>query len=222
MKFSLLHFYVFVNCFLLLFSSRLSAQAPTADELFDMRNYIQALEEYKKIEKQFPDDVELKHRMGTCYLNIYNDKSQAIPYLEFCYKQGKYKNELLLELANAYLFAYRFDDAITFYGLYHEKAGAKVAALAEHYMGWCENAKELMKHPVNVTFENAGKEINTKYADYYPFVTKDEGTLFFTSRREQNTGRMRSFNGYFTSDVYTSKVEKGEWGKAKNFGPPLN
>jgi hypothetical protein len=213
--------FIYLCCFVFT-CLRVNAQVPTADELFDVKNYIQAIEEYKKTEKQFPEDEELKHRMGICYLNIYSDKSQAIPYLEFCYKKGKYKNEVLLELAMAYQFAYRFEDAISFYGKYKEKAGSKALVLVDHYISTCENAMALMKKPVNISFENAGKEINTKYADYYPFVTKDEGTLFFTSRREQNTGRMRSFNGYFTSDVYMAKVEKGQWVKAKNLGPPLN
>jgi cell fate (sporulation/competence/biofilm development) regulator YmcA (YheA/YmcA/DUF963 family) len=198
------------------------SEKPSADELFDMKNYIEAIDEFKKLEKEFPEDLELKHRLATCYLNIYSDKSQAIPYLEFCYKNEKYKNELLLEMAKAYQFAYRLDDAISFYNKYREKAASKMIPLIDHYIETCENAKELIKKPVNVSFENVGKEINTKYADYYPFVTKDEETLFFTSRRDQNTGRLRSYNGYYTSDVYTSKVEKGVWTRAKNMGALIN
>lgn len=197
-------------------------EKPSADELFDMKNYIQAIDEYKKLEKEFPDDPEIKHRIGICYLETYNDKSQAIPYLEYCYKQGKYKNELLLELANAYQYAYKLDEAINFYNKFREKAPSKTISLIDHYIETCENAKELMKKPVNVSFENAGKGINTKYADYYPFVTKNEETLFFTSRREQNTGKLRSYNGYYTSDIYTSKVEKGQWTNAKNMGGLIN
>jgi len=199
-----------------------SFEKPSADELFDQKNYIEALVEFKKLEKEFPEDADLKHRMGVCYLKIYNDKSLAIPYLEYSYKNEKYKNELLLELANAYQFAYRLDDAIKFYNKYREKAATKIIPQIDHYIETCENAKALMKKPVNVSFENVGKEINTKYADYYPFVTKDEETLFFTSRRDQNTGKLRSYNGYYTSDVYTSKVEKGGWTRAKNMGALIN
>lgn len=194
----------------------------TGDELFDMGNFIQAMDEFKKLEKEFPEDAELKHRIGICHLNIHEDKSLAIPYLEFCYKQKKFKEDLLLELANAYQFAYRLDDAISFYKKYLEKASSKMLPLVDHYIETCVNAKELMKKPVNVSFENAGKTINTKFADYYPFVTNDEETLFFTSRREQNTGKLRSYNGYYTSDIYTSKVEKGQWTTAKNMGPIVN
>ncbi|HWY36245.1 MAG TPA: hypothetical protein VNX68_16485, partial [Nitrosopumilaceae archaeon] len=58
---------------------------PTADELFYANNHLQALEEYLKLEKQFPEEPEIKHRIGTCYLKIHDDKTRAIPYLEYCY-----------------------------------------------------------------------------------------------------------------------------------------
>lgn len=194
----------------------------TPDEFYDQKNYIQAIDGLLKLEKEYPGDIELKHRIGVCYLNIYTDKSLAIPYFQQCYAAGNYKNELLLELGKAYQFAYKFKEAISYYNKCREKASAKLIPLIDHYIETCENGIELIKKPINVSFENLGKEINTKYADYYPFVTKDEKTLFFTSRREQNTGRLRSFNGYYTSDVYNSQVVNGAWSRAKNIGVVVN
>ncbi len=199
-----------------------SHEKPTADEYFEKANYVQAIDEYFKLEKKDPNDIEIKHHIGTCCLKIHDYKSKALNYLKFCYDKGSYKNELLLEMAQAYHYLNDFNNAIIFYNKFHEKAPAKNYLLIDHYIETCENAKELIKKRVNVTFENLGKEINTKYPDYFPFVTKDHGTLFFTSRRDANTGSLRGFNGYFTSDVYTSKVTTGQWTKAKNMGAPLN
>ncbi|MBA3665551.1 MAG: hypothetical protein H0W61_15290, partial [Bacteroidetes bacterium] len=193
-----------------------------ADALFLAGYHMQALNEYLKIEKTESSDVEIKQRIGTCYLNIHDNKAKAIPYLEYCLKQGKYKNTLLLELAQAYHYDYKFKEAISYYNKYREKASSKEAALADHYLETCENAKALMKQPVNVTFENLGKDINTKFADYYPFVTHDQGTLYFTSRRDENTGKVVDYNGYYTSDIYFSKVKGGEWSKAKKMPPTIN
>lgn len=198
------------------------ADKPSADELFGMKNYVQAIDEYKKMEKEFPEDMSIKYQLGICYLNTYIDRTKAVEYLEACYKGAKYQNDLLLDLAKAYHLSNRLDDAINFYNKYREKVSAKQYKMIDHYIETCENAKVLMKKPVNVSFENMGKEINTKYADYYPFVSADERTLFFTSRRDQNTGNLRSFNGYFTSDVYSSTSQKGIWAKAKNMGPMIN
>jgi len=193
-----------------------------ADELFEMANYIQALEEYLKLEKKFPKDLLLKRHIGVCYLNIHDDKGKALTYLRGIFNTGKYDDELLLEMGMACQYAYSFENAIIAYNMYREKIPAKRYPLIDRYIETCENGKELVKKPVHVVFENLGKEINTKFADYYPFVSKDEGALYFTSRRDECLGNTRSAFGYFTSDIYVSKVKNGQWTKAKNVGAPVN
>lgn len=193
-----------------------------ADEYFDAANYVQALEEYLKLEKKLPHNTDIKRRLGTCYLNIHDDKAKALNYLRGIFKTGVYDDELLLEMGQACQYAYSFENAIIAYTMYREKVSSKKHALIDRYIETCENGKELVKKPVNVVFENLGKDVNTKYADYYPFVSKDEGALYFTSRREDCLGSTRSAFGYFTSDIYVSKVKNGMWTKAKNVGAPVN
>jgi hypothetical protein len=86
----------------------------------------------------------------------------------------------------------------------------------------CANAKELIKHPVDVTFTNIGKEVNSEYADYYPWIPANESFVAFTSRRKGNVGNLVDYDGYYTSDIYISEVKEGSWIKAKNAGPTLN
>lgn len=193
-----------------------------ANELYEVGNYMQALEIFLKIVNKFPKEPELKRRIGVCYLNIHDDKSKALTYLREIFNSGKYDDELLLELGMACQYAYSFENAIIAYNMYREKASPKLYPMIDHYIETCENGKVLMKKPVNVVFENLGKEVNTKYADYYPFVSKDEGVLYFTSRSEGCMGSTRSAFGYFTSDIYVSKVVKGQWTKAKGLGVPIN
>lgn len=194
-----------------------------ADEYFETFNFVQALEEYQKLEKKLPHNPLIKRRIGVCYLNMHDDKAKALPYLRDIFNSGKYEdNELLLEFGMACQYAYSFENAIIAYKMYKEKASEKQKALADHYIETCQNGKKLVKEPVNVTFENLGKDINTKYADYYPFVSKDEGTMYFTSRREDCLGTTRSSFGYFASDIYVSRVKNGQWQKARNLGAPIN
>jgi hypothetical protein len=193
-----------------------------ANEFFELANYVQALEEYLKLEKKFPHNTDIKRRIGTCYLNIHDDKAKALPYLRNIFNSGTFDDELLLEYGMACQYACSFENAIIAYSMYREKISAKKHALIDHYIETCENAKALVKKPVNVKFENLGKDVNTKFADYYPFVSKDEGALYFTSRREDCLGNTRSAFGYFSSDIYVSKVKNGQWQKAKNIGAPIN
>lgn len=202
--------------------TRLELDLMKANDLFDQANYVQALDQFLKIEKKLPNVTEIKRKIGTCYLNIHDDKAKALPYLLKIFNSGVYDDELLLELGQAHQFAGQFDKAIVAYSMYRERIPAKKQPVIDHYIETCENAKELVKKPVHVNFENLGKDVNTKFADYYPFVSKDESALYFTTRREDCLGNSRSAFGYFSSDVYFSTVKKGQWQKAKNMGAPIN
>lgn len=185
-------------------------------------DYNRALKEYIKIYPEKKDDLSLNLNIGICYLNINDDKSKAIPYLDFVYRSGKYSNSLLLYLGMGYMYNYEFDKAIGFFNEYKLKLNSKEAEAANLLIDNCENAKVLIKKPINVSFENLGKEINTVYPDYYPFVNKEESVLYYTTRRDATVGNIQSWQGYFTSDIYYSKVQNGKWTKAKNAGIVIN
>ncbi len=193
-----------------------------AKDYLEYEDYNRALIEYLKLYKANKGDLNLNTKIGLCYLHVNEDKTKAIPYLEFAYKKGGYDDELLLYLGMAYMYAYKFDEAIKYFNDYKGKVKAKNQEIVNHYIKNCESAKLIIKNPVNVTFENLGKDINSKYPDYQPFVTKDQGTLYFTSGRETNSKKIQSSQGYFTSDIYFSKVKEGEWMKAKGIGNMIN
>ncbi len=194
----------------------------TPEELFSMTNYVQAIPGYLNLEKEFPEDKEIKYRLGVCYLYVHADKKKALDYFIYCYSWGMRSNELHLNIARTYHYLNQFDSAIVYYNKYRDKVSAKKQTQADLYINSCETAKEMIKKKVNVTFENLGPLINSKYADYYPFVTKDQSTLYFTSRREESIGNLRSFYGYHTSDVYSSKVRDGKWTRAADMGKAIN
>lgn len=195
----------------------------SAKEYLAQEDYNHAIEEFLKQYKTQKDDPELNFNIGLCYLNVNDDKSKALPYLEYVYKKGVNKDdELLFYLARGYTYAYQFDEAIKFFNEYRKKINSKRYPEIDRYIENCETAKTLMKNPVNVTFENLGKEINSKFPDYYPFVTEDQSTLYYTTRREGKSQKLRSWQGYFTSDIYFSKVVAGQWTKPKSIGPMIN
>ena len=195
------------------------AEKLSAKDYLAEQDYNHALEEYLKLYKSKKTDLEINFQIGFCYLAINDDKSKALPYLEFVYSKGGYKDELLLYLGIANMHSYKFDEAIKFFTDY--KAKIKKFEEIDHYILNCESAKILVKNPVNVTFENLGKEINSKFPDYYPFVTQDQSTLYYTTRREGRS-KLKSWQGYYTSDIYFSKVVAGQWSKPKSIGPMIN
>ncbi len=198
--------------------SVLSAQDNTnfgAKEYLRYRDYNRALFQLLKLEEKYPNDLYVLENIGICYLNINTDRSKALPYLKKVYNAGNYKDEILLYLGIASMHAHNFDEAITFFEEFKKISGNMYPDDVELYINNCENAKALIKAPKNVAFINLGKNINTKYPEFLPFVTSNQDVLYFTSGREANLKKIESSEGFFTTDIYYSNVREGQWMRAR-------
>jgi hypothetical protein len=209
---------------LLIIISNASAQEQkmSAKEYYDFTDYLRALPEYMKLLKATPNNAEYAYRIGICHLRLYGDRTLATPFFETAIKNNYTNPDVYLQLGKSLCLANKFDEGITQFKKFLEKNPKKDVATAERMMESAEFAKAAIKNPINVAFINLGKDVNSKFPDYYPFVSKDEGSLTFTSRRESNMGTMLGALGYKTADIYFSKVANGVWTKAKPAGPPLN
>jgi len=196
-----------------------------AKDLFSMRNFKEALDEYKLLYKKDSLSLTFNYRIGLCYLNIYTDRTKAIPYLEYAVKQPKVEIEAWYELGRCYQYNYRFDDAIDAFKMYlklQKSKSDKFTVPAHRQIEMCRDAVELMKKPLNVTFHNLGDQINSPFPDFSPYVPADESFIVFTSKRDNNLGKLLDFDGFYTSDVYLSSLRNNEWGKAKTIGNTIN
>lgn len=72
----------------------------------------------------------------------------------------------------------------------------------------------LERSEMNVSVENLGSNINSKYDEYYPIISTDGSSLYFTSRYRPG--------GLGGEDVWVSKKIDSVWSKAENLGPPIN
>jgi hypothetical protein len=216
--------FIYLVIILLAFSERVCAQVEklSAKEYYEYTDYVNALPEYIKLLKATPNNSEYNYRIGYCYLKLYGDRSKSIPYFEAAIKQNFSNPDVYLQLGKALCITNKFDEGIKQLKLFIEKNPKKDVAIAERMIESAEYAKVAIKKPINITFTNLGKDVNSKYPDYYPFVSNNEGSLTFTSRRETNMGSMIGALGYKTADIYFSKVVNGAWTKAKSAGVPLN
>ena len=216
----LLRFLCFCS-FLMATYSCLAQNPSEAKKKFESGNFEGALAEYIKLLQEKPTSIEYHRNIGYCYLQLHGDKTRAIPYLEKFRKEKKFR-KFLHELGYAYELAGRYDDALSVYNSILEKPEKDQAQIANLHIDYCNRAKEAIQHPVNITFKNLGKRINTEFPDYLPFLRGDEGLLVFTSRRKGTTGNTIDFDGYYASDIYFAEGKDGYFGKAKNAGNKLN
>ena len=194
----------------------------SAKEHFSHGNYVMALPLYKELVKQQPKSIDYNLKAGMCCLNTNNNKAQAIPYLELVCSSAKADAENFFNLGKAYQYGYRFDEAIQTYEKCIQLAKGDLIQRADRQIETCHNAKELIKYPLDVTFVNLGKQINSEYPDYNPFIPADESFLVFTSRKPEGAGGQAEIDGYFPSDIYISYPKEGVWQKPKNLGQSVN
>ena len=95
-------------------------------------------------------------------------------------------------------------------------------AEVERTVAMAVNAKELVKHPIDVKVRNLGAMVNSEAHDYCPLVTADGSTLYFTSRRQGTTGNLKDPTGQYFEDIYKATRVDDLWGAATNVGAPLN
>jgi tetratricopeptide (TPR) repeat protein len=197
-----------------------------ANEHFKEFNFMMALPMYKELVKREPENMEYNYRLGFCYLHTNIDKTAAVPFFEKAVTDPKCKPETWKFLGKAYHLANRFDDAIKAYSKYKElmikEKNKEEPDKADHWIEQCDNAKALIKHPINITFTNVGPEINSEFPDYYPWITQDEQVLYFTSRRKGGHTTQVESDGLYSSDCFVASVLDGKWDKAKNLSNMIN
>ena len=196
-----------------------------AKDNFSNGNYKKALNEYLTLLKTDPKNPLYNYRAGVCYISTYIDKTKAIDYLKVASQSSDFEKEALLDLGRAYMYAYKLEDAINTLKKFKEVSGNRPADKmeeADRLVENCYNAKELMKFPVKAIFENLGKDINSEYPDYYPFITGDESVLLYNTRRKGTSGGFESFDGNYTSDVFMAQEKGGKFSKGKTAGGSFN
>jgi len=220
-------------CFCLLFAVCCFSQAiqkkpkatgepKLAEEYFKNGNFEGALDEYLILIKKEPDNEKYNYRIGVCYINTDIDKTKAISYFEKIQNTGT-EPETKYLLGRGYQYAYKFDEAVKTLNAYRKdgKGSSENLKDVEAQVQYCINAKELMKYPVNVSFENLGKNINSEYPDYFPFVPADESFLIFNSKRPES-GAFQYPDGTWGANIFFAKVKEGQYIKAKPLGRVIN
>ena len=220
----LLNIIIFVFISVLSFSQTKGTKVTIedADEHFNHKNYLMAIPIYKAELKKDWENKKINYKLGVCFLNTKISREEAVKYLKEYTKDPKCEEEAWIDLGKAYHLSNKIDEAIVAFEKFIQlkpKREDEVKRLIEQ----CKNAKRFIDHPVNVTFQNLGKDINSEDPDYYPFVNADEIFLSFTSRRKENVGGKKvEIDGYHSSDVYYSHVENGKWTKTVNAGRFIN
>lgn len=216
-----------------------------ANKLMEEKFFNQAAEIWKGLVEAQPENSNLNWKLGYAYMNSYNQKQKALPYLQKAAEKraGNYGSfntagydpfdsretnapvEVDYWLAKAYHLNSEFDKADTYYKKFVAEVDDKndLKAQAAHGLEQTANARVLVAQPKNYQISNVGSVINSEYPDFSPVISVDGNALFYTTRRirpdSSNVGVIDQIAGLPFENIYVSyKDRTGVWQKPE----PLN
>jgi hypothetical protein len=208
---------------------------PSSEE---MKNYIFAqaesyflYEDYELANQLYllletPDNLNIKYKIGICYLNIPGEKEKSIPYLETAIKNASYESkttsfkelraplEAYFYLGKAYMINNELEKALstllTFNKLAREKGGGiKNLEYLDQQIQACRNAIEFRKNPVFFNKRSLGDDFTQGAINDNPAVSFDGKTMVYSERRGA------------ANAIFISKKERGKWQQPKEITSEL-
>ena len=183
--------------------------------------YLSALNAFREVEKDNPNNAAIKYYIGQCYFSLGQTQNARLSLLKALESStANIKPETHFLLGRIYQSEDNVEQAIQEFKLYKTAPSddKETQEDTDMYLSQCENAKKMLGDPVPVTITNLGAEINSKYDDKNPCVTADGKRIVFTTRRPETTNDPTDIEGdgkYF-ENIYTATIDSstGYFGKA--------
>lgn len=193
---------------LLIFSVAASAQSPK-----ELRGIFKQAESYYLFGEfelanplyillETPDNLNIKYKIGTCYINIQGEKAKSIPYLEEAVKNASYESksksfkekraplDAYFFLAKAYMINNELEKGLHTLQKFNELSrGADVKGEMKNFefidqqIQACKRAVEFKASPVEMTKKMLGGDFRQGSMNENPAVSFDGNSLIYTESR---------------------------------------
>jgi len=200
-----------------------------AEQNFEEKNYIDALDKFQQLHDFKPSDLYYKLMMGICYTYSPEEKEKSIEIIEQVKITNPEYNLVNFYLGKAYAVNYDFDKAVTLFNMYLTNAAGdeEEKGLAQKMIQNCKNAKEILADTVTQNIvENIQYPINSQYSEYVPVISADESVMIFTYRGVKSKGadKVEQSMGSvdYNEDVFISYKKNGDWTEPVSIGDNIN
>jgi outer membrane protein OmpA-like peptidoglycan-associated protein/tetratricopeptide (TPR) repeat protein len=192
-----------------------------ADEYFQNEKYKEALKRYFDIQKNRPQDLEVRLQMGICYYET-NNLANAKKYLAFVVDNDKNAaDNALYYLGKTYHADLQFKKAIHYYKAYLKriKENDPLRSSVKDAIRRCAYGMRIAYKEQAAIVENLSDKVNTSFDDFGPILSPNyDDKLYFSSSRPGNLGGLRNEKGLkddrfgnYRADMYSTLVINGEW-----------
>lgn len=174
---------------------------------------------YLSIASFIPDNNNINYKIGNCYLNITDEKTKAIEFLEKAainssldakseqLKEKRAPLDVYFSLARAYMINNELEKAMNTLQVFQkllsesknkEKAMENVEFIDQQMLA-CKNAMKFMEDPVLINKLKLPQEFSQGSVNFNPAVSYDGNTIAYTESRG------------ISNAIYYSKKERGKW-----------
>ncbi len=216
--------------FLLPWNSLFAQIWPSDEKIYEEANDYILSEEYKEALPLFQmlisrgyDTPNINYKIGECYLGIPGQKEKALSYLKEASLSASsiYTGDSLNEpnaplhcyllLGAAYRLHNDLNNAIFAFSTLRDsvKTDTSLQVLLNWQIQRCENAKELLKAPVELEKDSLPGIIDDRYSNYNPMVNADGSELYYMNELP------------FYDAVMKSVKNGGSWEVPDNLTPQI-
>ncbi|MCO6500453.1 MAG: OmpA family protein [Vicingus serpentipes] len=201
-----------------------------AEENFENKNYLDALDEFTQLHEFKPSDLYYKLMMGICLTYDPAQKNKAIEVIEQVKITNPEYNILNFYLGKAYAVNYSFDKAVSHFNMFLANISGEdieMKGIAEQMIKNCSNAKDILSDTIKENIvENIQFPINSQYSEYVPVISADESVMIFTYRGIHSKGAedvdQSMGSEAYMEDVFVSYKENGAWTTPVSIGDNIN
>lgn len=197
---------------------KFSKEFQQAEEAMLNRKFERAIRLFEKVLEKKQSLHIARRNIGVCY-ELLGQYDKALEYYEEVIKMDEFfSRSVYFRAGEASYKSGDYDKALTYFGKFEFLQGKEMHEFADVADKEAEEEAEMFKQlddriravyisMDSVTFlgikevENLGYNINSRADEYFPFVSNDQKTLFFTGRR----------NNRADENLYYSQLVNDEW-----------
>jgi tetratricopeptide (TPR) repeat protein len=206
--------FVFATMVYLAGSANVMAQKTEHDANFHFKSnsFAVALKLYSQLQAKDTANDVYNYRLGICHLYTNQEPWKALKFMKLAEASQSGDPQFYFELGRAYLYNLEFDNALATFEKCAQMAGKnqEIVNLANLWLKMTMNAQNMVTRPLDVSFINLGKGINSPMDELTPVISPDGELLFYTSNQKYDAKIM-----LYTSSVYMSNNDDGVFDKGK-------
>lgn len=190
------------------------------EEAVAKADYMRALNSFAIVLKEEPDNTDALFYTGISLFGMNKSDTSALKYF---LKVKDKKPESHFYIGRIYHLRGLTRNALEEFYLYKSTAtDEETEGDAQQWIRACENEIKLESQRENYIIRNLGETVNSKYPEYVPLIWNVNGSLVFTSRRDNSKGGQLDPYGRFYEDIYLAKKTADGWANPLPLGDSLN